>query len=254
MTDNSGLRSLLGEKMGAQELETRLTRISSEAGGLLDDEAVLALMADEQGMTQKHFSSLAELSPDSPVSVCCTIDSIEPPRTFGGNDHSGRLRRLRIFDGSAAMTLILWNEEVELVEQLGLRPGSAIKILSAVLKMTRYGPQIHVGSNGFIVLEEVAPIFGPPPRCDIKDLDRGHVIVKGVLLSLAISGRGKNRSARGRLFDGTGETDVVFSDQALELLSGAVAGTEIEIWAAEVVSHGGQRYLRCDERARVRIL
>lgn len=225
-----------------------------ETGGLLDAEAIEALMADELGLARPNLSKLSELSPDAQVSAECLIDEIEPPRTFKSGDRSGRFRRLRVSDGSAKMTLMLWDEEVGLVEQLGLHTGSRIKILSAVLKNTRYGPQIHVGRNGFIILEEVAPPPAPPVSRDIKDMESGRVIARGVLVSFSVFGRGKNRSAIGRLFDGTGEAEVLFSEMLLESLSRANAGTEIEISGAQVVLHDGRRQLVCDGHSSVRIL
>jgi ssDNA-binding replication factor A large subunit len=221
---------------------------------LLDDEAVRALIADEMGMARQHLLGLSGLSPDAPVSAACVIDEIEPSRTFKSDARSGRLRRLHISDGSARLTLMLWDEEVDLVEQLGLRPGSRIRILAAVLKNTKYGPQIHVGRNGFIVLENPAETPSSPVRCDIKDLDSGTVIVRGVLLSFSVFGRGRKRSARGRLFDGTGEIEVRFVGTSIEALLGSNIGVEIEMSGAKVVSQDGQKQLVCDETANIRIL
>jgi hypothetical protein len=254
MGDDGTLRERLLETMEARELQERMALMESETGGLFDDGAILALIADELGLTRQHFSNLAALSPDAPVFVECMIDSIEPPRTFSGRDRSGRLRRLQVSDKSATMILMLWDEETELVEKMHLHPGSKIRILSAILRMTRYGPQIHVGRNGFIVPMGPAADAGPLPERHVKDLDSGRVIVKGVLLSFAISGRGIHRSARGRFYDGTGETDVIFAEYLIETLSGAGVGTELELSEAKIVSQDGHKHLLCDERTRVRIL
>lgn len=231
-----------------------MAQLGSESGGLLDDDAMLALISDEQCLSEQHFSTLAELRAGAPVSTRARIDAIEPVRTFSGRDRAGRLRKLRISDDTASMALTLWDEEVELVEKLGLKAGSPVRILSATLKETKYGREVHVGRSGFIVPEEVPAAQGPPQKRDIRDLETGRVIVKGVILSLTVSGRGKNRSARGRLFDGTGEVEVLFSEQQLEPLAGANVGTEIELSGAEAVTQEGRRFLRCDERARIRIL
>lgn len=254
MADNSGMLNRLKERLGAQGLESRVAQIGSESGGLLDDAAILALISDEQGLSEQHFSTLAELVPDAPVSTKARIDAIEPVRTFQGRDRAGRLRKLRISDDAASMVLTLWDEEVEMVEKLGLKSGSKVRILSATLKETKYGREVHVGRSGFIVPEEAPVVQGPPQKRDIKDLDAGRVIVRGVLLSLNFSGRGRNRSARGRLFDGTGEVEVVFSEHMLEALSGANVGTELELSGAETASQEGKLFLRCDEHARIRIL
>jgi len=254
MNEDEKVKERLEEALGSQELTARIAKIRQETDGLLDDDAVLALIADEMGMTRQRLSGLSGLSADAPVSTACVIDEIEPARTFKSDTRSGRLRRLHVSDPSARLTLMLWDEEVELVEQLGLRPGSRIKILSAVMKNTRYGPQIHVGRNGFIATDESAGTPGPPVRRDIKDLDGGMVMVRGVLLSFSVSGRGRKRSALGRLFDGTGEIEVQFYGTSIETLTGSNVGVEVEIAGARVVSEDGKRQLVCDERASIRIL
>jgi hypothetical protein len=252
--EEEGLEKRLEETLGKEELQTRMTRIRQETQKLLDDDAIEALIADEMGMIRQRLSSLSELSVDTTVSTACIIDEIEPARAFKSDARSGRYRRLHVSDGSSRMALMLWDEEVDLVEQLGLHPGSRIKILSAVLKNTKYGPQIHVGRNGFIVPEEPPAVAGPPVLHDIKDLDGGRVIVKGVLLSFVASGRGRNRTAVGRLFDGTGDVEVQFGPISLEKLSNANAGVEVEISGALAVTEGDKRRLICDEHASMRIL
>lgn len=254
MPDNSEMHKRLVERLGDRGLEARVAQMGSESGGLLDEEAILALIADEQGLAGQHFSTLAELTPDEPVSTRVRIDAIEPARTFQGRERAGRLRKLRISDTTATMVVTLWDEEVEMVEKLGLGPGSMVRILSATLKQTRYGPEIHVGRSGFMVPEEAKVPQGPPQKRDIKDLDAGRVIVKGVILSLEVSGRGRNRSARGRLFDGTGEVEVLFSEQLLDQLCVAKVGTEMELSGAETDSREGRLFLRCDMQTRIRIL
>jgi len=252
--EEEGLERRLENALGKEELQTRMTSIRQKTQGLLDDDAIEALIADEMGMTRQRLSGLSELSSDATVSTACSIDEIEPARTFKSDTRSGRYRRLHVSDGRARMALMLWDEEVGLVEQLGLHPGSRIKILSAVLRNTKYGPQIHVGRNGFIILEEPPAVAGPPVLRDIKDLDGGRVIVKGVLLSFLASGRGRNRTAVGRLFDGTGEVEVQFGPILLEKLSNANVGVELEVAGALAVTEGDKRRLICDEHASLRIL
>jgi len=254
MGENGELEKRLEQAIGCEELKARTLRLRQETGGLLDDDAILALLADEAGIQVPRLKGLGGLSPDAPVTAACRIDEIEPARWFGSPGRQGRFRRIRVSEGGKSLVLMLWDEETGMVEQLGLRPGSRIRILSAVMKNTKYGPQIHVGRNGFIVLEEQPAIAGPPAMRDIKDLEDGKVIIKGVLLSLEFSGRGRNRSALGRLFDGTGEIEVRFSNVATETLLGASVGTEIEISGAQVVTESGLKRLVCDDNAVIRIL
>ena len=254
MGEDEGLEKRLEQVLGREELQARMVRIRRETGGILDDGAILALVADETGVQAPRLRGLECLSPDAPVTAACSVEDIEPARAFQSGGRQGRFRRIRVSDGGQSLVLMLWDEETDIIEQLGLHPGSKIRILSAVLKNTKYGPQIHVGRNGFIVLEEQPRMAGPPVLRDIKDLDEGNVIVKGVLLSLSWTGRGKNRTALGRLFDGTGEIDVLFSKNGAEILAEASVGVEIELSGARVEAKSGRKQLVCDDATLVRIL
>ena len=128
------LRERLAKRLGPEKLQERMEELRKEAGGLLDGKAILALVADEQGLTETQFAALAELDPARPVFTRCRIDDIEPVRQFQGRERAGKLRKLNVSDGTGSMVLTLWDEETGLVEQLGLRPGSLVRILAATLR------------------------------------------------------------------------------------------------------------------------
>jgi hypothetical protein len=253
---DNGPRSRLEERLGAQKLRDRMGALRKETGGLLDGSALLALVADEEGLAETHFAPLSELDPSRPVFTRCVVDKVEPAREFQFHDRTGKLRKLRVSDATGSLTLTLWDEETGLVEQLGLRKGSAIRILSATLRETRFGREIHVGKTGFIVPEDALPGAGPSGPANpgnIRDAP-GRVDVRGVILSLNTTGRGREKTTSIRLFDGTGECELVIPHEQLAPPDGLAQGTEIELSAALADHPDGKTVLRCDGRSALKII
>jgi hypothetical protein len=251
-----GLRARLEERLGPRILRDRMEALRRETGGLLDGRALLALVADEEGLTETNLSTLAGLDPSRPVFARCVVEKVGPAREFQGRDRVGKLRKLEVSDATGSLTVTLWDEETMLVEQLGLRPGTAIRILSAVLKETRFGREIQVGKTGFIVPDEPPAPAGPSRSADLAGLAEspGRVDVRGVILSFDTTGRGRQKATTLRLFDGTGECEVFVPHELLEPPPGLAQGVEIELSAA-ITAHDGDRVvLRCDSRTALKLI
>lgn len=251
-----GPRFRLEEKLGAQKLGERMEELRRETEGLLDGRAILALLADELGLAESGFSTLAELDPSRPVFTRCVIEGIDPPRDFQGRGRAGRLRKLKVADSSGKMALTLWDEETGLVEQLGLRVGSSVRILSAILRKTRYGREIHVGKTGFVLAEDAPLDDGPSEHQNINDIGKaaGRVGVNGVILSLNTTGRGRQKLTTLRLFDGTGECEVSVPHERLSPPDGLDQGVEIEVVSARAERSNDHFTLHCDSRSCLKII
>ena len=252
----NGLNSRLEARLGPRQLKQQLDALQKETGGLLDGDALLVLVADEQGLAEKPLSTLAELDPSQPVFTRCFIESVEETREFRGRDRIGRLRKLKVTDATGTMILTLWDEETDLVEQLGLGPGSFIRILSATLRNTPYGQQIHVGKAGFIIPEKAPIEDGPSKPRNIDELGaaQGRADVKGVILALNITGRGRHKMTVIRLFDGTGECELAIPHEQFGLPSGLGQGVELDLLGACVLKKNGIATLLCDNRSRLKII
>lgn len=252
----NGLKNRLEDQLGASELKAREAQLRQETGGLLDDGALRAMIADELGLLETPFTPLAELDPAHPVFTRCMIEAIEPPFEFKGKDRAGRLRKLKVTDKTGSLTLTLWDEETAIVEQLGIRPGSFVRILSATLRETRYGREIHVGRTGFVIPEEPPAGDGKSEPRNLHELGqaRGRVDVKGVILAINTIGRGRQKITSIKLFDGTGECALTIPHALLLPPPGLVQGAEIELSGARVVRREGQLSLECDKSSRLQTI
>jgi hypothetical protein len=80
------------------------------------------------------------------------------------------------------------------------------------------------------------------------------VDVRGVILSLNTTGRGREKTTSIRLFDGTGECELVIPHEQLAPPDGLAQGTEIELSAALADHPDGKTVLRCDGRSALKII
>ncbi|MDR3223766.1 MAG: replication protein A [Methanobrevibacter sp.] len=77
------------------------------------------------------ITPIADIDPDEKVNIIGRIIRITSTRTFDKNGKEGKVRSLDIKDKSGEVTYTLWNNDVELVDELDLNEGDTIKILSA---------------------------------------------------------------------------------------------------------------------------
>jgi len=271
MNGTEELRKKLEGQLGIEKLEARKKELGKDSGGLLSEEALLAIIADEEGLTEARLTKLGELRPGDPVFTRCRLDRVEPAREFRTRDKVGRVRKLAVSDASGSVSVTLWDEETGLVEQLGLKEGTWLRILSATLKDTKYGREVHIGRTGFITVEgepvalkreagkapsepAMSESDEKPVAADIKHLPEAgrRVNVTGVMLSLKASGRGRARQTEARFFDGTGECDVVFRGASQARAAEMSVGTEAELAGAMVFERDGKKALLCDDRTDIR--
>jgi replication factor A1 len=80
---------------------------------------------------EEVISNIDEISPDEEVNIIGRIIRIPPVRTFDRNGKDGQVTSLELQDATGKISYTLWNKDVELVEDLELKEGDSVKILSA---------------------------------------------------------------------------------------------------------------------------
>lgn len=103
------LRPALGEA-----LEAKIAGKISEFGGLLSRESALRLLCKENGVSLEKKLTLAEAAESKmPFSFTARVERIFPIQEYGGS--RDRSVRLHLSDGKASATLLLWNEQADIV-------------------------------------------------------------------------------------------------------------------------------------------
>ena len=118
------------------EVSARQTRFS----GLLTEEGALELVAREHGVPSENAEqvfrpvSLSQLSQGDTANVLVRALQVFAPKVFKKNERSGRVCNVFIADESARGTLVLWNDDVDLVEKGKIKRNDLLRISNATVK------------------------------------------------------------------------------------------------------------------------
>lgn len=181
------------DRLSETEFLARVRAASEEFGGLLDDEAIALLVLDELGLNEGAYVTLDDLAGRSEATARVRIDRVEPPRTFtrqGGGE--GRVCNCLVSDATGTGRIVLWDRDVDKVEDGTLYAGARLTLVNARVKEGRYGIELHVGP--WTVLE-VEGALDPAKRKLLADVapepanapepPAGPARVEGVLKAVA---------------------------------------------------------------------
>jgi ssDNA-binding replication factor A large subunit len=105
--------------------------------------------------TIKQFTTkigdITEVYKNKRVNIIGTVENSFPASSFERRDlTSGRIMRFTLADETGAISVVVWNEKVDEIEQT-LREGSELQIVNAkVKKAMREGLEVHVDSGTYL--------------------------------------------------------------------------------------------------------
>ncbi len=203
------------------------TRIIPNPGDISRDEFPI----QENGW-KKTISELG--SEMTRVDVLCKVLRIYEVREFDRKDGSrGRVVNLVVADGTGRTRLVLWDDDVSLVEDGRLREGDVIQIQNGYIKMNLDSPEINLGRYGKVILNpeggEDLEVFEEDFEyvrkkvAELKNKDRAEI--RGILVDIfdirvfsRKDGR-KGMVVNGVFDDGTSSIGAVFYDKVAESLT-----------------------------------
>ena len=94
-----------------QKVESR----EKEYGGLLSKEVIAHLIVAEEGRNEEGTKDIAELEPGDEATIEGKVVDLGKLRKFDKNGKEGKVRNVRIDDGTGSIKLVLWDEETEMV-------------------------------------------------------------------------------------------------------------------------------------------
>lgn len=140
------LRTRLLARMSEAELEQRIEKEREAFGGLLDDEALHLLILDEMGLNEGAYVTIGDLKGRPDATVRVSVDRIDPPREFEREGRPpGRVVKCQVSDATGTARMVLWDKDVDKVEDGTLRPGARLTLVNARVKETSFGVELHVG-------------------------------------------------------------------------------------------------------------
>ena len=138
-----------------EDLDDRVAELRQEFGGLLNDEVLRRIAKEEEGgNNMASIKKIADLGDKEEISIVVKVTRINDTKTFqkrtGGE---GKVRNLNIEDETGTCRLTLWDEDVELPENMNIVIGTQLKLTDCYTKQTDFGLDITKGRKGQIELE-----------------------------------------------------------------------------------------------------
>ncbi len=155
-------------KLSEAEFRARLEVERATFDGLLDDDALALLILDELGLNDGAYVTIAGAKGRMEASIRVKVERIEAPRVFErAGRASGRVANVIVGDGTGAARLVLWDRDVDKVEDGTLREGGNLTIVNARVKEDRWGLELH--ASPWTVLE-VEGALDPAKRKLLADV------------------------------------------------------------------------------------
>jgi len=150
-TDYAKVKDLMTQ----DEFDSMVKSKVSEWAGLLDDRTAAMIVLDELGRLDAPFTKMTELEAAAEVSVRGKVTTISPIRDFTRKTgESGRVVNVQLDDGSGRCTLVLWDDDVRLVEQNYVRLGRMVRALDCYVRKSNFGLEISRGKFGTVLAED----------------------------------------------------------------------------------------------------
>jgi replication factor A1 len=134
--------------------DARVRAKVEEWGALLDEDSAARLVLDEFGRGTANFQTVKELREGMEVALRVRVEGFSPIREFHRQDGSpGRVVNADISDETGRSRLVLWDEDVALVEQGRLRVGMTVRLVDCFVRTSRFGIEVSRGKFGAILPE-----------------------------------------------------------------------------------------------------
>lgn len=140
--------------LSKEDFEARVHAKAREWGGLLDEDAAARFVLDELGRGAVNFQAVRELREGMEVTLRVRVDGVSPVREFARQDGShGRVVNLDVSDDTGRCRLVLWDDDVGLVEQGRVGKGATLRLVDCYVKGGRFGTEVSRGKFGSVLVE-----------------------------------------------------------------------------------------------------
>ncbi|MBN2065558.1 MAG: hypothetical protein JW771_01970 [Candidatus Thermoplasmatota archaeon] len=148
-----------------QEFINEITKRQKTYDNLLDKETIALLLVDELGRNTQNLCKIADIKPGTECTVIGKVTDIRESRTFTRkNGSAGRVINLTVIDETGTCGLVLWDRDVELVDNQSIKIGTVVKVINSYVKEGLSGVEVNLGRWGMLEIEpEDAPIIASHP-------------------------------------------------------------------------------------------
>ncbi len=147
MTSIEELYKKVSDIYTEDEFDEKIDKRRKEFEDLFDEEALAHLIVAEEGRNDEAVDNLEEVEIGEECTIEGEIVDLGDLRTFENENGEGRVRNVRIDDGTGSIKLVLWNEDTEMVEDQ-FEVGTNIRVANGYVQDKGYGKQISIGKWG----------------------------------------------------------------------------------------------------------
>jgi replication factor A1 len=138
--------SRVKDLMTQDEFDEQIRIRKQRYDDLFDEDTLALLFIDELGRNTTCLSSIADLIPGTDCSCIGTITQIQNTRNFQRkNGSTGTVANLVFTDDTGSISLVLWNEQVDLIKSKTIQEQTKVKIINGYVKDGYQGAELCVG-------------------------------------------------------------------------------------------------------------
>ncbi len=135
-----------------EEFEDHIEDKRKKYDDFLDDEALAYMVVAEHGRNTDAMDHIRDIEPGEEATIKGEIVDLGQLRTFDSKNGEGRVRNVRIDDGTGSIKVVFWNEETERVMDFEI--GMKLKVINGYVQDRGYGLQISPGKWGEVIKAE----------------------------------------------------------------------------------------------------
>ena len=135
------------------DFEEKIQMKKKEFGNFFDEKTLAYMIVAEEGRNESAVHDISQIEPGEEATIQGKIIDLGSLRTFKNKSGGGRVRNVRIDDGTGTIKVVFWDEETDRVEE-EFEIGSEIKVINGYVQDKGYGKQISAGRWGEICLVE----------------------------------------------------------------------------------------------------
>jgi len=138
-----------------EEFIKETKQIRKESDELFDEKTAALLIIDKYNRNKKSITKIGELENKKECTAIGKITRIQNQREYTKkNGSKGEVANLEIEDDSGKCTLVLWNNDCNLLKNNEIKEGSYVKIINGYIKNGFNGIEINIGKYGLIEVIE----------------------------------------------------------------------------------------------------
>jgi replication factor A1 len=144
------IKDLKSKPEFSQEIQARYTQYEE----LFDKDTIALLLIDELGKNTQGITKIEDIRPDTDCTVVGTVSNIYDPRTFTRkNGSEGKVTNIDISDETGTCRLVLWDKDVQQIQNNEIQIGSKVKIINGYTKNGYSGIEVNLGRWGLLETE-----------------------------------------------------------------------------------------------------